>query len=112
MKNAVSCLVLMLFCLTATGQTIPPVMRYNGVAESMYLLERCGEMTDERWEWLENVRMHAMRSAGWDEAQAQAHDRLLIAEFRQRYRAGVAKDRCNQLARATDQERKTTVRVP
>jgi hypothetical protein len=112
MRNVLLLAVIMLCSFPAASQRMPAIQRYNGVAESMYLLERCREMTKERWEWLENVRTHAMRAAGWDEAQAQAHDKLLITEFQERYRAGVAKDRCNQLAHSTDVERKSTVKVP
>lgn len=112
MKNAVLSITLMLSCSTAATQGVPPVMRYNGVAESMYILERCGAMTPERRAWLNNVRGHAMRSAGWNADDAAALDKLLKVEFEQRYAAGIAKERCDQLARATDHERSTVVKVP
>lgn len=86
--------------------------RYNRVADRMYQLERCNEMTEERWEWLEDIRMRAMRALGWDEVVAQEHDKLLIADFNARYRAGISRARCGELARAADAERKGTVKTP
>ncbi|MCI3953769.1 MAG: hypothetical protein K0R53_3269 [Burkholderiales bacterium] len=112
MKNAILSILLMLSCSTAATQGVPPVMRYNGVAENIYLLDRCRALTAERRAWLENVRAHAMRAAGWDAAQAAAHDELLKSEFAQRYAAGIAKERCDQLARTTDHERATVRLVP
>src|SRR5712691_440688 len=101
MTNAVLSIVLMLSCSTAASQGVPPIMRYNKVAESAYLLDRCGALTAERRVWLANVRGHAMHAAGWDAGQAAAQDELLWPEFEQRY-AVVAKERCDELARATD----------
>lgn len=112
MKSAVLSIVLMLSCSTAASQGVPPIMRYNGVAENMYMLDRCGALTAERRAWLDNVRGHAMRAAGWDAAKAAAHDQLLKSEFEQRYASGIAKERCDQLARTTDHERATVLRVP
>jgi hypothetical protein len=112
MKKTVLFVLLTLSCSSAAGQGVPPIMRYNGVVENIYILYRCGALTSERLAWLENVRGHAMRAAGWDEASAHAQDQLLTPEFEQRYAAGVSKDRCDQLARATDHERATTRLVP
>jgi len=102
----IALLVLALFPFQAGGQETSPMARYKRVAERMYQLERCNEMTEERWVWLENVRIRAMRALGWDEVVAQQHDKLLIADFNARYRAGIAKKRCDELARAADVERK------
>jgi hypothetical protein len=112
MKRAILSIVLMLSCSTAASQGVPPVMRYNGVAENMYILDRCGGLTGERRAWLDNVRGHAMRAAGWDAAEAAAHDQLLRSEFEPRYAAGIPKERCDRLARATDHERATVRLVP
>jgi hypothetical protein len=111
MKNAALLIALMLSCSTAPAQGTPPVMRYNQVAENIYLLGRCGALTAERRAWLENVRGHTMRAAGWGAAEAAAQDQVLKPEFDQRYTV-VAKERCDQLARTTDHERATTVKVP
>jgi hypothetical protein len=112
MKKTVLFVLLTLFCSGAASQGVPPIMRYNGVVENIYILYRCGALTSERLAWLDNVRGHAMRAAGWDEAKAHAQDQLLTPEFERRYAAGVAKDRCDQLGRATDHERATTRLVP
>ena len=85
--------------------------RYNRIADQMYQLERCNEMTEERWEWLEHLRTQAMRAIGWDETLTQEHDKLLIVDFNARYRAGIAKDRCGELARATDVERRRAAKT-
>ena len=86
--------------------------RYNRIAERMYQLERCNEMTQERWEWLESVRSRAQRALGWNEAVTQEHDKLLIADFNERYRDGIAKERCEDLARAADLDREKSRRLP
>ena len=112
MKNRVLFVLLTLCCSSAASQGVPPVMRYNGVVENIYILYRCGALTSERSAWLNNARGHAMRAAGWGETEAHAQDQLLTPEFEQRYAAGVAKERCDHLARATDHERATTRLVP
>ncbi|HZO04699.1 MAG TPA: hypothetical protein VFB93_26210 [Burkholderiales bacterium] len=86
-------------------------MRYNGVAENIYLLERCGELNAERRAWLENVRGHAIRATGWTPAEVAAQDEALQREFRDRYPT-IPKERCEPLARATDIERARTLKVP
>jgi hypothetical protein len=87
-------------------------MRYNGVVENIFILHRCGALTSARLAWLDNVRDHAMRAAGWSAAEANAQDRVLTPEFEKRYAAGIAKDRCDLLARATDREMATTRLAP
>src|SRR5687767_7830931 len=111
-KIAAVFIVLALCSFQAGGQPISPLARYNRIADQMYRLERCNEMTEERWEWLEDMRMRAMQAIGWDETLTQAHDNLLIADFNTRYRAGISKERCDELARSTDLERKRAVKVP
>jgi hypothetical protein len=111
-RNAAAFIVLVSCSFPAASQQISPMARYNRIAHQMYQLERCNEMTQERWEWLENERTHAMRAIGWDETLTQAHDDLLIADFSARYRAGIARERCEELARATDLERKSSAKVP
>jgi hypothetical protein len=112
MKSAALSVVLMLACSTAASQGNTPVNRYNGVSENIYLLERCGGLTAERRAWLDNVRRHTMRAAGWDGGQAAAHDVVLKREFEQRYVVMISKERCEALARTTDHERATTVLAP
>jgi hypothetical protein len=106
-------LVFLLLSSAAAGQPkpVPPMMRYNAVAETMYLLERCGALTAQRRDWLENVRGHAARATEWSAAQLAAHDADLAREFRGRYPA-VEKERCEELARNIDNERATTIKVP
>jgi len=112
MKHAIMAAVLMLSCSAALSQGVPPVMRYNGVVENIYILYRCRALTSARLAWLDNVREHAMRAAGWDESKAHAQDQLLTPEFERRYAAGIPKERCDLLARATDHERATTRLAP
>lgn len=109
---------LLILCLSlppapAAEQTkpVPPVMRYNVVAETMFLLERCGALTSERREWLDNVRGHAVRAMEWSEAQLATHDAELQREFRERY-PSVDPARCEELARNIDIERATTIKIP
>ena len=92
-------------------RVVPPVLRYNSVSETTFLLERCGELTSERRDWLDNVRGHAVRAMEWSEAQLATHDADLQREFRDRY-PSVDKARCEELARNIDIERATTIKVP
>ena len=92
-------------------RVVPPVLRYNSVSETMFLLERCGALTSERRDWLDNVRGHAVRAMEWSEAELATHDADLQREFRDRY-PSVDKARCEELARNTDIERSTTLKVP
>lgn len=110
--TAVAFLVLALFSFEPASQEASPMVRYNRVADRMYQLERCNEMTQERWEWLEEIRTRAAQALGWDEIVAQEHDKLLIVDFNARYRAGIARERCEELARAADAERKGTAKTP
>ena len=110
MRNAAALVVLLLCALPAASQPSSPMARYNAIADRMYQLERCNEMTQERWEWIERRRVQAMRALNWDEVLTQEHDKLLIADFDNRYRAGIDKDRCDELARAIDRDRKSTAK--
>jgi hypothetical protein len=92
-------------------RVVPPVLRYNSVSEAMFLLERCGALTSERRDWLDNVRGHAARAMEWREAELATHDADLQREFSDRYRS-VDKARCEELARNIDNERATTLKVP
>jgi hypothetical protein len=111
MKNALLATLLLLAPSLAMSQGVPPVVRYNAIAESIYMLERCGMLTAERRAWTANVRENAMLANGWDAAKAAAHDQILKAEFAKRY-VEIPKERCDQLARGTDLERATTRKVP
>ena len=111
MKKTVLSIIITVWCCAATGQGVQPVVRYNSVAESMYLLQRCGALTSERRAWIENVREHAIRANGWDAVQLATHDKVLKAELDQRYTT-VPKERCDQLAQATDLEIKQTRKAP
>jgi len=92
-------------------RVVPPVLRYNSVSEAMFLLERCGALTSERRDWLDNVRGHAARAMEWSEAELATHDADLQREFRDRY-PSVDKARCEELARNIDNERASTIKVP
>lgn len=94
-------------------RVVPPVLRYNSVSEAMFLLERCGALTSERRDWLDNVRGHAARALAleWSEAQLATHDAELQREFGGRY-PSVEKWRCDELVRNLDNERATTLKVP
>jgi hypothetical protein len=92
-------------------RAVPPVLRYNSVSETMFLLERCGSLTSERRDWLDNVRGHAARAMEWSEAELATHDADLQREFGDRYRS-VDRARCEELARNIDNERATTLKVP
>jgi hypothetical protein len=100
-------------CLFAVGTVVmaqvAPIKRYNTASESMHLLQRCGELNDERREWLQRLRGEARRTLDWTAGQWTAHDASLKAEFDQRYPA-VSKEKCSELARAIDNERKTLAR--
>ncbi len=93
------------------GHTVPPLARYNGIAETTYLLGRCGELTPERHEWLMHVADHAMRPLDWTPAQWAAHDVALTRDL-EWIHPTVSKERCAEVARAVDSERKTTPRAP
>ncbi len=86
-------------------------MRYNNIAETTYILRRCGALTAERHAWLKHVLDHALRAMDWDAAQIAAHDAELTRDFERRYQT-VAKERCVELTRSIDQERTTTVVAP
>ena len=96
------------FCTVVTAQ-VTPIKRYNTASESMYLLQRCAELNDDRRAWLQRLREDARRTLEWTAGQWTAHDAALKAEFDQRY-PEVTKDRCSELARATDSERKALAR--
>ena len=91
---------------TPTFAQVTPIMRYNTVSESMYLLQRCGELNEARRAWLQRMREHSMRILDRNAAQWAAHDAALKAEFDQRHPV-VAKERCSELSRSTDHERST-----
>ena len=88
---------------------VPPIVRYNAIAESVYILNKCGELTAARREWLEHLRGHAMRGLDWSAAQWAAHDAALAREHAQTI-PYVPKDRCDEYARTTDHERRTIPR--
>src|SRR4029453_9703689 len=91
---------------TVVTAQLTPIKRYNSTSESMYLLQRCGELNADRRAWLQRLRDEARRTLEWTPGQGAAHDAALKAEFDQRYPA-VTKEKCDELARATDNERKT-----
>jgi len=90
---------------------VPPVSRYNQVAETIFLLERCRALTAERRAWLENVRGHAVRATGWNAVQQAEQDGHLRRELKERYPT-LAPERCAELARNVDNEQATTVKAP
>ena len=92
-------------CTVVTAQ-VTPIKRYNTASESLYLLQRCGELNNDRRAWLQRLREEARRTLDWTAGQWAAHDAALKVEFDQQY-TEVTKDKCSELARATDNERKT-----
>lgn len=95
-------------CVPAHAQFSPNLMRYNNIAETTYLLHRCGELTAERRAWLRHLLDHAMRPLDWTAAQWAEHDAGLTRDFESRY-ATVEKVRCAEITSSIDQERKTAV---
>ncbi len=93
------------------GKTVPPLARYNSIAETTSLLGRSGELTSERYEWLTHLVDHAMRPRDGTPAQWAAHDVALTRDFERIYPT-VSRQRCAELARAFDSERKATSRAP
>lgn len=95
----------------AAGTKVPPLSRYNSIAETTYLLGRCGQLSTERREWLMHLIEHAMRPLDWTQAQWEAHDVALTRDF-DRLHPTVPPERCAELARTVDHERRTTPRAP
>ena len=106
-------IVLICFTLLASraDAQINTVARYNNISENGYLLHRCGALTAERLAWLKHLRVHAMRSLGWDEARAEEQEEILVREFDARYRE-VSKEKCAEVVRGVDIERATTKIAP
>lgn len=90
---------------TAGSAQVTPIKRYNTASEAMYLLQRCGELSDDRRAWLQRLREEAKRTLDWTPGQWAAHETALKTEFDQQYPA-VTREKCSELARATDNERK------
>lgn len=90
---------------TAGAAQVAPIKRYNTASESLYLLQRCGELTDDRRAWLQRVRDEVKRTLDWTPGQWAAHETALKTEFDQQYPA-LPREKCSELARATDNERK------
>jgi hypothetical protein len=82
-----------------------PLMRYNTVAESMYVLDRCGELTVERRAWLRKLSDLAKGPLDWTADQWAAHDAALAKDLERLY-PSVPKERCAELTRSVDQERR------
>jgi hypothetical protein len=87
----------------AFAKAPPAIMRYNTVAESTYLLDRCGELTPERRAWLRKLANIAKRPLRWSDRQRAAHDAALARDFARLY-PSVPKVRCDELVRSIDQE--------
>ena len=107
LRMSVAAYVLAL-CTVVTAQ-VTPIKRYNTASETLYLLQRCGELNDDRRAWLQRLRDEARRTLDWTAGQWAAHDAALKAEFDQQY-AEVTKDKCSELARGTDNEKKSLAR--
>ena len=95
---------LLALCTAGTAQ-VAPIKRYNTASESLYLLQRCGELNDDRRAWLQRVREDVKRTLDWTPGQWAAHETALKTEFEQQYPA-ITREKCTELARATDNERK------
>jgi hypothetical protein len=110
MRASLFAVVLMLLAGTVSAQ-VPPIRRYNSIAETTFLLHQCNALTPERRDWLKHLLDHSLRQLGWPADQLAAHDAALTKDLTERYPT-VDKARCEVLARNIDQERKTTIVVP
>ena len=95
---------LLALCAAGSAQ-VAPIKRYNTASESLYLLQRCGELSDDRRAWLQRQRDDVKRNLDWTPGQWAAHETALKTEFEQQYPA-VPREKCSELARATDNESK------
>jgi len=75
-----------------------------------YRLSKCGELTPERKEWLLHLLELAARPLGWSDAQWEAHDAALMLNLERLYPSD-SQEKCAQLARVVDHERKTIPRA-
>jgi hypothetical protein len=80
-----------------------PLMRYNAVVESTYLLDRCGELTPARRAYLEKLKRLAQRSLDYTPEQWAAQDAALAGDL-PRLNPSVPKERCEELVSSIDQE--------
>lgn len=92
------------------AQQVPPLNRYNSVAETYYRLGLCGELTAERKEWLLHLTELAKRPLDWSPDQWLAYDVELTTDLKRLY-PSVPRDKCAELARMVDHERKTVPRA-
>lgn len=82
-----------------------PLMRYNTIVESTFLLERCRELTPERRTYVRRLTEIAKRPLEWTPDQWAAHDAALAKDLERLY-PSVPKVRCAELVRNLDQEMK------
>ncbi len=96
---------------SATGaQPFNPLLRYNNIAESTFILNKCGALTPERHEWLMHTLELAARSIQGTQPQWEQYDKDLLARLEKTYKT-VPKERCEELARSVDHERQTIPRA-
>ena len=86
-----------------TDQALQHSFRINVLAAAVRRLN------DDRRAWLQRLREETRRTLDWTAGQWAAHDAALKAEFDQQY-SEVTKDKCSNLAGATDNERKALAR--
>lgn len=111
MRVALCLLSLILVPISAFGQgNQSPTRLYDAVAESTYLLHQCGALTAERKEWLRHLVAQARKRTDWTDAQWAEHDVAITADLRRTFPGPPSKERCAELARLADVERKTLIR--
>jgi len=93
--------------IPVSAQMAPWLRRYTTAAESGYLLERCGELTEPRRAWLQHARENEIRQSGWSAAQLVAYDAAVKRDFDKIYPT-VAKERCAEVSKGIDIEVKAS----
>jgi hypothetical protein len=104
-RAAVGLCVMLVSSLAIAQLQMTPIRRYNTISESIYLLQRCGELNQDRRTWLQGLRDQAKKQVEWSPSQWAEHDAALKTDFDQHH-AAVPKEKCVELATTTDHERK------
>ncbi len=110
LEKAVTAAAVAVLTLGAGAQTFNPLVRYNNIAESTFILNKCGALTPERHEWLMHTLELAARSIQGTAPQWEQYDKDLLARLEKAY-PSVPKERCEALARSVDHERQTIPRA-
>ena len=83
-----------------------PLMRYNAIIETTFLLDRCGVLTPERRAYLEKEARLARQPLDFTKEQWAAQDSALARDL-PRLNPAVSKERCEELVSSIDQEMQT-----